>query len=41
MGYLKTGLTRPGTRLEALLRGKAQPVEVARLPFVEHRYYRG
>ena len=41
MGYLETALAKPGTRLDALLRGKAQPIEVAKLPFVPQRYYRG
>ena len=41
MGYVDSGLTGAGTRLEALVRGKAQPVEVSRLPFVESRFFRG
>ncbi len=41
MGYVDTGLTGAGTRLQALVRGKAQPVEVSRLPFVESRFFRG
>ena len=30
-----------GTRLDALVRGKAVPMEVVALPFVAHRYHRG
>ena len=41
MGYVEVGLAGAGTRLQALVRGKAQPVEVSRLPFVEPRYFRG
>ncbi|MCH8154688.1 MAG: glycine cleavage system aminomethyltransferase GcvT, partial [Proteobacteria bacterium] len=41
MGYVETARARPGTRFGALLRGKVQPVEVAKLPFVPQRYYRG
>ncbi len=41
MGYVETARARPGTRFGALLRGKVQPVEVANLPFVPQRYYRG
>jgi aminomethyltransferase len=41
MGYVETSRARPGTRFGAMLRGKVQPVEVAKLPFVPQRYYRG
>ncbi len=41
MGYVETARARPGTKLGAMLRGKVQPVEVAKLPFVPRRYYRG
>ncbi len=41
MGYVETAQAQPGTRLGALLRGKVQPVEVVKLPFVPQRYYRG
>ena len=41
MGYVETARAQPGTRFGALLRGKVQPVEVAKLPFVPQRYYRG
>jgi aminomethyltransferase len=41
MGYLETAWAQPGTKLGAMLRGKVQPVEVAKLPFVPQRYHRG
>ena len=34
-------LASPGTRLDAIVRGKPVPMEVARMPFVPTRYYRG
>ena len=40
MGYVETALTEPGTALSAVVRGKALPVTVARLPFVEQGYVR-
>ncbi len=41
MGYVAPELARPGQELHAMVRGKAQPVTVAKLPFVQQRYYRG
>ncbi|MCP5459983.1 MAG: glycine cleavage system aminomethyltransferase GcvT [Gammaproteobacteria bacterium] len=41
MGYVTTAQARVGTELQALVRGKPQPVKVAKLPFVQQRYYRG
>lgn len=41
MAYVETPYTTPGTRLHALVRNKAVPMEVITLPFVPHRYYRG
>jgi aminomethyltransferase len=41
MGYVATALASPGTRLQALVRGKPVPMEVAAMPFVPNRYYRG
>ncbi len=41
MGYVAAAWARPETRLDALVRGKAHPVEVVKTPFVQHRYYRG
>jgi aminomethyltransferase len=36
-----TALASPGTRLDADVRGKRQPMQVAALPFTPHRYFRG
>ncbi|MFQ5468250.1 MAG: glycine cleavage T C-terminal barrel domain-containing protein, partial [Kiloniellaceae bacterium] len=41
MGYVPTGLATPGAALTAAVRGRSIPVEVAALPFVPQRYYRG
>jgi aminomethyltransferase len=41
MGYVETGLDKPGTELQLMVRGKAVPARVAQLPFVPHRYFRG
>jgi aminomethyltransferase len=41
MGYVETAHAAPGTALRALVRGNPQPLEVIRLPFVQHRYHRG
>jgi aminomethyltransferase len=41
MGYVKPGFSTIGTRIQALVRGKAVPMEVAAMPFVPNRYFRG
>lgn len=41
LAYLDSALASPGTRVNALVRGKAVPMEVSALPFVPNRYYRG
>jgi aminomethyltransferase len=41
MAYVDARHAAPGTRVNALVRGKAVPMEVAALPFVPNRYYRG
>ena len=41
MGYVETASARAGTALQATVRGQPIAVEVANLPFVPHRYYRG
>jgi len=41
LAYVPTPLAAPGTRLDADVRGKRQPMEVATLPFAPHRYHRG
>ena len=41
MAYVESALAAPGTRLEAIVRGKPVAMQVAPLPFVPNRYYRG
>ncbi len=41
MGYVETSYAKIGLELQALVRGKPHPVKVAKLPFVQQRYYRG
>lgn len=41
MAYLPPGLAGVGTRVNAMVRGKAVPMQVSGLPFVPHRYRRG
>ncbi|CAN7484259.1 MULTISPECIES: glycine cleavage system aminomethyltransferase GcvT [Variovorax] len=41
MGYVATAYSEPGTRVQAIVRGKPVPMEVSTLPFVPTRYYRG
>jgi aminomethyltransferase len=41
LGYVLPTFSTPGTRLQALVRGKPVPMEVVALPFVPHRYVRG
>ena len=41
LAYVETAYAALGTRLNAMVRGKAVPMEVSPLPFVPNRYYRG
>ncbi|MGJ7492209.1 glycine cleavage system aminomethyltransferase GcvT [Variovorax sp. ZT4R33] len=41
MAYVAAAFAAPGTRLQAIVRGKPVPMEVTTLPFVPTRYYRG
>ncbi len=41
MGYVATEFAVPGIRLNAMVRGKPVPMEVAPTPFVANRYFRG
>ncbi len=41
MGYVPPAFAAIGTRVNAIVRGKPVPMEVAPLPFVPNRYYRG
>ncbi|MBM3950823.1 MAG: glycine cleavage system aminomethyltransferase GcvT [Rhodospirillales bacterium] len=39
MGYVAADAARPGTGLDAIVRGKPLPARVVSLPFVPHRYH--
>jgi aminomethyltransferase len=41
MGYVDSAHAQLGTALQAIVRGKPVPVEVAKTPFTPQRYYRG
>uniref|UniRef100_UPI0031381FC0 glycine cleavage T C-terminal barrel domain-containing protein n=1 Tax=Variovorax sp. YR752 TaxID=1884383 RepID=UPI0031381FC0 len=41
MGYVAAAFAEPGTRVQAVVRGKPVPMEVSTMPFVPTRYYRG
>ena len=41
MAYVRSELAASGTRLHAIVRGKAVPMEVVPMPFVPNRYFRG
>ena len=41
MAYVPAGQASTGTRLHAIVRGKAVPMEVVPMPFVPQRYFRG
>jgi aminomethyltransferase len=41
MGYVPPAFAALGTRINAIVRGKAVPMEVVAMPFVPTRYYRG
>ena len=40
MGYVKAERARSGTPVSLMVRGKALAARVAKLPFVEHRYFK-
>ena len=41
LGYVSPEQSAIGTRLQAMVRGKAVPMEVVAMPFVPNRYHRG
>ena len=41
LAYVQAEYAAVGTRLNAMVRGKAVPMEVSSLPFVPNRYFRG
>ena len=40
LGFVPPALAEPGTPLQVIVRGRAQPAEVVATPFVPHRYVR-
>eukprot|EP00540_Astrosyne_radiata_P021484 CAMPEP_0116831376 /NCGR_PEP_ID=MMETSP0418-20121206/5302_1 /TAXON_ID=1158023 /ORGANISM="Astrosyne radiata, Strain 13vi08-1A" /LENGTH=143 /DNA_ID=CAMNT_0004460619 /DNA_START=589 /DNA_END=1020 /DNA_ORIENTATION=- len=40
MGYVETAYSKVGTNVAVEVRGKQQPATIAKMPFVESRYYR-
>jgi aminomethyltransferase len=40
MGYVEAAHAAPGTRVQLVVRGRANPARVVELPFVPHRYKR-
>ena len=40
LAFVPPAHAEPGTRLQVIVRGKPQPAEVVKLPFVPHRYVR-
>jgi aminomethyltransferase len=41
MGYVSAEFSVVGTRINAMVRGKVVAMEVAAMPFVPTRYFRG
>ena len=41
MGYVRAQHSALGNRINAVVRGKAVPMEVVEMPFIPHRYFRG
>jgi len=41
MGYVARKFTKAGTDVQLIVRGKARPAKIAKLPFAPHQYYRG
>jgi aminomethyltransferase len=41
MAYVEPAFAAIGTRVNAMVRGKAVPMEVSAMPFVPARYFRG
>jgi aminomethyltransferase len=40
MAYVKVPLNKVGTKLQAVVKGKPQPIVIHKLPFVQTKYYR-
>lgn len=40
MGYVEKGHGKAGTELRAVVRGKTNTIETAKMPFVEAKYFK-
>ena len=40
MGYVEKGHGKAGTELRAIVRGKTNTIETAKMPFVEAKYFK-
>ena len=41
MGYIENAFSKKGTTVEVEVRGKRRPAQIAKMPFVETKYFRG
>jgi len=41
MGYVSRKFIKAGTPVQLIVRGKARPAKVTKMPFAPHNYYRG
>ena len=41
MGYVARAFTKAGTDVQLIVRGKARPAKITKLPFAPHNYFRG
>ena len=41
MGYVARKFTKAGTDVQLIVRGKARPAKIVKLPFAQHNYFRG
>ena len=41
MGYVARKFAKAGTDVQLIVRGKARPAKIVKLPFAKHNYYRG
>ena len=40
MGYVETQSSKPGTKINLIVRGTAMPAEIVTLPFIPNRFKR-
>ena len=41
MGYVETAFSKKGTEVQVEVRGKKRAAQIAKMPFVETKYFRG